>query len=162
VKSKQCLTSYVLRLTSYCFTKLLPRLLHILRYQLHVRQHRHEVRIAAPPRHDMEMDVLVNAGSGRPSQVRAEVESLRTAHRDKRFDALHGSLHDFDIRFIRDRGEIRRMQIRHNHQMSAVVRIEVHHQEAVLSAPEDEVALVPLFLCDAAEEASLAGLCRLE
>ena len=45
---------------------------------------RHEVRIAVPAGHDVDVQVLVNPRAGGPSQVRADVETFRVHHIDYR------------------------------------------------------------------------------
>src|SRR3954453_16482967 len=49
----------------------------VLRDHLHVAEHGHEVRIAAPARNDVQVAVVGDAGSGNAADVPAEVVALR-------------------------------------------------------------------------------------
>ena len=44
---------------------------------LDVGQHRHEIRVAAPARHDVEMAVLDDPRAGDATEIPADVEALR-------------------------------------------------------------------------------------
>ena len=48
----------------------------MLRDHLDVGEHRHEVRVAAPARHDVQVPVVGDAGAGDAAEVPAEVEAL--------------------------------------------------------------------------------------
>ena len=40
----------------------------------------HEIRIADPPRHDVHVDMIGNAGSGGAAQVHSNIEALRVVN----------------------------------------------------------------------------------
>ena len=43
----------------------LPRVVQVLRHHAHVGEHRHEVDVAVPARHDVQVQVALDAGAGR-------------------------------------------------------------------------------------------------
>ena len=61
-----------------------PRLIQCLRYYFCMAQNRHEIRIAIPARHDMKVQVVINAGAGYLSQIHADIQAVR----------LHGCFDD--------------------------------------------------------------------
>ena len=67
------------------------RLGQVLRQHLHVRKHRHEVRVAGPARHDVQVDVVDHAGAGDPPEVPADVVPLRRVDLSQRTHAGGGT-----------------------------------------------------------------------
>src|SRR2546423_3920541 len=55
-----------------------------------VFEHRHEVRVAAPARHVVQMDVVDDAGAGDAAQVPAQVEALGCIRRVQRLEPDRG------------------------------------------------------------------------
>src|SRR5215216_3186193 len=64
-----------------CSVKAAPQrlvaLLEGLRHHPRVGDHRHEVGVAAPAGHDVQVDVVLDAGAGDPALVEADVEAVR-------------------------------------------------------------------------------------
>ncbi len=60
------------------------RLGEVLGDHLHVREHRHEVRVAAPARHDVQVPVVDDPGAGDVADVPADVVALRPVDRGER------------------------------------------------------------------------------
>ena len=59
----------------------------------------HEVGIAAPAWHDVEVKVLVDAGTGALTQIHAEVESVGTVDLADRGDGSLGQSHQLQVLF---------------------------------------------------------------
>src|SRR3954453_1537088 len=55
----------------------LPGVVEVLRHHAHVGQHRHEVHVAVPARHHVQVQVPLDAGAGRPAEVQADVRAMR-------------------------------------------------------------------------------------
>ena len=53
----------------------LARRVQVLRQHLHVAEHGHEARVAAPAGHDVQVDVVGDPGARRAAEVPAEVEA---------------------------------------------------------------------------------------
>src|SRR5262249_36081352 len=62
----------------------------VLRKDFHVGEHRHEVRVARPARHDVEGDGAAAPGPGGAAEVPAGVEALRGERLRERGHALPG------------------------------------------------------------------------
>jgi hypothetical protein len=60
----------------------------MLRKNLHVGKDRHEVGVARPTGHQMEVDVVGDARAGEAAQVPPEVVPLRAVHLRQRAHAL--------------------------------------------------------------------------
>ncbi len=108
------------------------------------RDDRQEVRVAAPARHDVLVQVGRDAGTGDGPLVHAEVEAVRLRRRLQHADHL-----------LRQRGELGRLLVGEvdvegdvavgaDEDVPRVVREEVHHDVAVLAAVDDEALLVGL------------------
>jgi Ca2+-binding RTX toxin-like protein len=121
---------------------------------LHVRQHRHEVRVACPARHKMEMNVADDAGAGDPTEVPADVEPLRAEQLRQRAHALARepmNLQGFGITELRELPDVPE---RRDHQVAGGVRKPVQQRERIPAAVDDETRLV-LTLGGPAEDATL-------
>ena len=59
--------------------RLQPRLrrAEIFRHHPHVADDGHEVRVAIPPRHEVHVQVIGDAGAGRPAEIDTDVQTLR-------------------------------------------------------------------------------------
>ena len=123
-------------------SKLFVQLCHLLRDQFRVSKDRHEVGVAVPARDDVEMYVLVDARPGYTTNVRADVEPIGIG------DFLENDHHSLQERhqlkrfFIRKIGDIIRVAIGDDHQVSAVVGKEIHDHVTELAATDDQVFVV--------------------
>ena len=92
-----------------------------------LRQHpgltddRHEVGVASPPRDDVLVQVSRNAGACDRSEIHADVESLRTAHRADRLDGSLGEHHELGRFVDAELTDIRNMPIRDDEQVASVL-----------------------------------------
>jgi len=48
----------------------------VLRHDAHLGEHRHEVGVAVPARHDVPVEVVLHARAGAAPEIHAEVEAL--------------------------------------------------------------------------------------
>ena len=100
--------------------------------------HRHEVRVAVPARHHVQMQMVEHARAGGLAEIQPHVEAVRMIDRGQR---LLGALRErHELRELRI-GEIRQpadMPVRHDHEMAVVVRILVQQDERPLPAMNDE------------------------
>ena len=78
------------------FPQPIARLEEVLRDHLDVGEHRHEVRIAGPPRDDVEMDVVGDTRAGDPAEVPAEVEAGRAIRARQDVDGGDGQTVDLE------------------------------------------------------------------
>ncbi len=70
---------------------------------LHVAEHRHEVRVAGPARHDVQVTVVGDPRTGDAADVPAEVVALGPVRRGERVEALRAEPVDLE-RLARRRG----------------------------------------------------------
>ena len=107
-----------------------------------VGEHRHEVGVAAPARHDVHMDVVLDPGSGDPPLVEADVVSLRGVGLLEHGHRALGERHHLGERRGVERGQRRDVLERRHHQVPVGVREQVQDHEAVLAAVDDQVRFV--------------------
>jgi len=127
----------------------------VLVHGLDLGQHRHEIRIAVPARHDVKVDVVGDAGARRAAGVGADVEALwpqRFAQdRDRPLRGAHergglGVVEVVELGPVRDRGD---------HDVAGVVGKLVQHHDRALGPPHDELGIRVVGVLDhAAEEAA--------
>jgi hypothetical protein len=65
-----------------------PRLVEVFGHHAHVGEHRHEIRVARPPGHHVQVQMLGDAGAGRGPEVHAHVERARANGPSQPGDAL--------------------------------------------------------------------------
>jgi hypothetical protein len=68
----------------------------MLRDHLQVGEHRHEVRVSGPARHDVEMDVVGDARPRDATEVPAEVEPFRAVGASENVDGRNGEPVDLE------------------------------------------------------------------
>ena len=121
-----------------------------------VADDRHEVRVAAPARNDVLVEVGGDAGAGDRALVHADVEAVRPGRRTQGRHRLLGQRGQFgglrvgEVRVVGD------MTVGHDHQMAAVVRVQVEHRVDLLAAPDHQAVLVG-FGRNRAEGAAVVG-----
>jgi hypothetical protein len=133
-----------------------PGSLEVIGDEFGVGEHGHEVRIAVPSGYNVKMNVLVDASSGNPPQIRSEIETMRSAYLAEGLRRHRGCLHRFEVYSIREQFKFGSVFVRNDHQMTAVVGEQIHDDEAVLATPDNEVLFITAFFRDPAKETRLA------
>src|SRR5579864_1954616 len=133
--------------------ELAPRLHEVLGNDAHVGENGHEVRVAAPARHDMHVPVIDDPGSGGASEVPAEVVAIRGVFGAKRFESLRGEPMQLEGLGVVEPVEVDAVTVGRNEEVPGRVRVLVEHHEGALAAMDDEVLLV-VTLCGGAEDAA--------
>src|SRR5207244_9865662 len=87
--------------------------------------HRHEIGVAIPTRHDVDVYMLDDAGAGDLAQVNADVESVRFHHLCQGVLATAGQKHEVPQLLIGEVVEVGSLFVRHGHQVSAGVGVSV-------------------------------------
>ncbi len=118
--------------------------------------HRHEVRVPAPARHDVLVQVRRDSRARDRALVHADVEAVRAGGGAQGRHGLLGEFAEFGGLPRREVGVVGDVPVGHGHQVTAVVRVEVEHRVDLLAAPDDEPVLVGLGR-DRAEGAAVAG-----
>ena len=92
----------------------------------------HEVGVAGPAGHGVQMEVAGNAGSGGLAHIEAEVEAVgRVNAFESRLGAL-GQLDEFVRGFSGQRGQPVEVRVGHDHDVAGGVGIGVEADKAVL------------------------------
>jgi hypothetical protein len=149
----------VSRLTSYVFPhksrqQLVIGSKKVFRHDANVSDDRHEVRVAYPAGHDMNVKVVVHARSGGLAEIYPDIESLR---REIRGENLYGHIHcckkveHFIAVQIFRSGNV---TVWTNEQMTVAVRIAIHHDERMPGPVKHKKVPVLLFIFAKAENAS--------
>ncbi len=126
------------------WSELSPRLVEVFGEDAHVGENGHEVRVAWPPRNDMGVQVLRDAGARRGAEVHAHVDCRGTRRpldsRDGRTNEAHRGLvlAGFEI------AEVGHVTSRHDEEMTCGERIAIETDERVLVDEEHE--LLPIGL----------------
>src|SRR5690348_13632963 len=126
----------------------------MLRNDADVCDHRHEVRVAAPARDDVEMAVVDDAGAGDAAHVPAEVEALGPVGRPQRLEAVRGEPVHLERLVVGEPAEVGAVPVGRDEKVSRRVRELVQEDEGTLAAMDDELLLV-VALRGAAEDATL-------
>src|SRR3954471_4900257 len=135
------------------FRQLAACLEQVLRDDLDVAQHRHEVRVAVPARHDVDVTVVDDACAGDAAQVPADVEPLGREDVPQGLDRLDGEPVRLERLGVLEVVERRAVPVRRDHKVPRRVRELVEEDEGELAAMDDELRLVLRQPGGAAEDA---------
>src|SRR6266852_4866469 len=131
---------------------LLERLLQLLESQFKglrknagLGDRRHEIGVSGPARQDMHVDVTGHAGASRFTQIHAEIESMWAVNCMQVDLRQPDKLYHLDERRLGHRFQRSDVLIRHNHQVSRRVGIQVQNDEVMLSTMNNAVLFVPIF-----------------
>ena len=116
-----------------------PRSGPLLPADADVADDRHEVGVAGPARHEMQVHVVGDAGAGRPAEIHPDVDALGLIDLAQRNLAALRQEHHLRQLVRRQRRERRDMAVRHDHQVAAVVRIQIEDDERVPAAIDDQL-----------------------
>src|SRR4051812_24589706 len=128
----------------------------VLRDHLDVGQHRHEVRVAVPARHDVDVAVVNDPGARDAAEVPPDVEALRREDGPQRLDRRHREPLHFERLSVLEVVERRAVPVRRDHQVTRGVRELVQEDERELAAVDHELRLVLRQRRGAAEDALVA------
>ena len=118
------------------------RFAQVLRKDLHVGEHRHEVRVAGPARHDVQVHVVDETGAGDPAEVPADVVALR---RVGLCECGHCTLREaVQVKrlLVGEVAELTHMAERRDKQVAGGVRELVQERERTPAAVDDETLAV--------------------
>lgn len=106
----------------------------------------------------MIMEVILNARTGGATEIHADIEAVRGEALDQ--NALGESQRTAELGMFFDcqAGEVGGMSRGNDHQMTAGVGIEIHHEEAALKAVQDQMFAVIGIGQHLAEDAGVAGI----
>ena len=114
----------------------------VLRKNLHVGEDGHEVGVACPAGHDVEVNVVDDAGARNPAEVPAEVVALRSVGLGESRDPALSKAVDLESLIVRKVGELADVPVGGDHQVAGGVRELVQEHEGALAAVDDEPLLV--------------------
>jgi hypothetical protein len=106
----------------------------------------------------MEMEMFIDACAGDAPKIGADIETVGI-HDD--FQSFHQSRNrskNLSMFFFGEGAQIRRVPVRDDQQVTAIVRIEVHHNKTSLAAKHDKVLFVGMFVRRIAKQASVGPL----
>jgi len=133
----------------------------VLVHDLDFGQHRHEVRVAVPPRHDVKVNVVWNPGAGGAAGVGADVEALRLELLTENHNRAPRGAHEVCRLGIVEVIELSAVSCRRDHDVPGVVWEFVQHDQRPRRSPHDELCVrIVGVLEHAAEQAAdlrLAG-----
>jgi micrococcal nuclease len=103
-----------------------------------VGENGHEVRISAPARHDVQMDVIGDARAGRVPEVPAQVEAAGAVHTLEHVYGLDGEPVHVERLFVREVGEAGDVPVGGHHQMARGVRVLVQEDEGRVTTVHEQ------------------------
>ena len=121
---------------------------------LDVGQHRHEVGVAVPARHDVPVQVARQPGPGDPAQVQADVVAVRRASTRPARRPCAAASPAFPAVRRRQFVEPALVGARRDEQMAVVVREAVEHHDAARRPQGDQVGAVVVVGQAPADEAA--------
>ncbi|MCO5556197.1 hypothetical protein L7F22_009742 [Adiantum nelumboides] len=101
-----------------------------------------EVRVPAPARHDVLVQVLGQRPAGDVAQVQADVERVRRRDLLHGHDGLPGERHQLGGLGVGEVLQLRDVPVGQHHQVPRVVRVQVQQREHLVAAGDDEVVRV--------------------
>jgi len=102
----------------------------------------HEVCIANPPRHDVQMEVLADSGAGAMSEIHPHVEPFRPIQRAQRPHATLSQLHHFSHLLGSCFIEASSVDERRNHEVAGGIGKQIQNHEIERAAINDQAARV--------------------
>lgn len=119
----------------------------------------HEIGVALPTGHDVEVEVFDDAGSGHPAEVESDIESIGAQGLAQGIHAAAGQLHQFEHFVVGEIGEVGDLAVGNDHEMAAVVGVIIEQGIARPAAGEHEVGFVLGGFGDLSEHRGLVGGC---
>jgi len=100
----------------------------------------------------MKVNMVIHPRPTRATNVCTEIVTLGMHHFVESFHGSLRRLHDLGHFNESQVFEVSRLTVRHNQEVSAVVWIEIHDHEAMLTAPYDKMFVIVLGLQGCSEE----------
>jgi len=122
---------------------------------LDVGEHRHEVRVAGPARHHVQVPMVGDADAGDAPDVPAEIEAVGCVDGAQRVEPLRAEPVDLERLVVVELTEVRPMAVGRDEEVPGGVRELVEHDERTLAAVNDELLLVAAALGGPAEDAAV-------
>ncbi len=123
-------------------------------HDLGFSQGQHEIGVAGPARHDVDVDVPGNTGAGGFADVGADVEPVRFIDAADDADGVGGQFHHLGARLCIQVFERVQVFVRYHHEMTGGVWVAVQDGKTVVSAEKDQVFQVVGLLLNVAENAA--------
>ncbi len=115
----------------------------------------HEVHVSIPAGNDMKMNMVLDAGTGDTAEIHPDIKSMRSHHLLDRPNAFRHQRHHLPTLRFSEIGKFTEMPIGNDHEMSVIVRIKIHDDEAMLPAVKDEIFSVIFLLRFQAENTAI-------
>lgn len=116
----------------------------------------HEIYVAFPAGHEMDVEMFNDAGAGNLAEIDADIESLGFHDGSDGVLAASQELHEFEEFLIVEIVPIGGLPVRNDHEMAAVVRVCVEEGVAGAAPGDDVIGFVIGRLGDAGEERLIA------
>jgi len=110
----------------------------MLRHDPSLADHGHEIGITFPARHDMPVEMGLDASAGAFAEIHAQVDAAGIERLADDFDGLAQDFVNFGKGFAGQLGEIIFVTFGRDQQMAVVVRVFVHHDNRMLGLRQDQ------------------------
>lgn len=120
-------------------------------------EHGHEIGVAAPSGDDVLVEVFGNSCSGGFSEVDADVKAVRFEGSCEELFSFDGGIYQAEAFLLVQVFYVWNFSIRENEEVSCVVGIAVHEDEAMLFSTYDEVVFVVVLFGEVDEGAAFSG-----
>ena len=101
--------------------------------------HRHEIRVAAPARHNVKMQMIDNACAGSLAEVKPDIEPLRFHRCAEQSLGVDHQIPKLDDFIFSEAGQLGRLAVGNRHQMTHCVRVAIHHEKCSLAPCDHQV-----------------------
>lgn len=122
-----------------------------------VGEHRHEIGVARPARHDMDVQMLGDARARRAAQIEADVETFGLHHLRQGVLATADKLHEAGQFLVRKAVQIKNLLVGDDHQMAASIGEFIEQRVARAVARDDEIRNIVIGLGDLGEQGHARG-----
>jgi len=119
--------------------QLFPRLDDVLGNDPDITDDTDKIRISVPTGNYMDVEVILDARSGRPAQIHSDIEAIGADAFLEGLDGVNDKIED--LRFLGRRQILHTAEVTvgNNHEMTAGVWIAVHHDEGMPARKEPEI-----------------------
>ena len=107
-----------------------------------IGQNRHEVGIPIPARHDMQVNMISNAGSCNCPLIDTHIETMWRERCSYRGEATLRGRHDIRQCWWVELFDGGYMLIGGNHEVAVVIRVDIHQNEAEIASVQQEIFFI--------------------